>query len=71
MIGFLVQGRVRIKIRIKVRVGVMFNVNIYHRSNSRRSKCRTFRVTTLAPMKIAIAMEPACTDNSPQLYNGN
>ena len=28
MIGFLVQGRVRIKIRI--RVGVMFNVSIYH-----------------------------------------
>ena len=34
MIGFLVQGRVRIKIRIsvrtRVRVGVMFNVSIYH-----------------------------------------
>ena len=47
MIGFLVQGRVRIKnkirIRVRVRVGVMFNLSIYHKSNCRRSKCRTFR----------------------------
>ena len=44
MIGFLVQGRVRIKIRIRVRVrvGVMFNVSIYHGSNCRQGKCRTF-----------------------------
>ena len=46
MIGFLVRGRVRIKIRFRVRfrvrVGVTFNINIYHRSNCRRSKCRTF-----------------------------
>ena len=44
MIGVLVRGRVRIKIRIRVRVrdGVMFNVSIYHTSNCRRSKCRTF-----------------------------
>ena len=44
MIGFLVRGRVRIKIRfrVRVRVGVTFNINIYHRSNCRRSKCRTF-----------------------------
>ena len=40
MIGFLVGDRVRIKIRI--RVGVTFNVSIYHWSNCRRSKCRTF-----------------------------
>ena len=37
MIEFLVQGRVGIKIRIRVRnrvkVWVMFNVDIYHRSN--------------------------------------
>ena len=33
MIGFLVQGRVRIKIWIRVRVGVMFNNSIYHTSN--------------------------------------
>ena len=44
IIGFLVQGRVRIKIRVRVtvRVGVMFKVSIYHRSNRRRSNCRTF-----------------------------
>ena len=44
MIGFLVRGRVRIKIRIRVRVrvGVTFNVRVYHWSNCRRSKCRTF-----------------------------
>ena len=46
MIGFLVQGMVRIKIRIRIRirvsVGVMFNVSIYHQSNCRRSKCLTF-----------------------------
>ena len=45
MIGFLVQGRVRIKsrsrVRDRVRVGVMFNVSIYHRINCRRSKCRS------------------------------
>ena len=39
--GFLVWGRVRIKIRI--RVGVAFNVSVYHSSNCRRSKYRTFR----------------------------
>ena len=38
MIGVLFRGRVRIKIRL----GVTFNVSIYHRSNCRRSKCRTF-----------------------------
>ena len=51
MIGFLVRGRVRIKIRfrvrvmvrVRVRVGVTFNVSIYHRSNCRRSKYRTFK----------------------------
>ena len=32
MIGFLVQGRVRIKIGVRDRVRVMFNVGIYHRS---------------------------------------
>ena len=42
MIGFLVQGRARIKIRIRVRIGVTFNINIYHWSNCRRSKCCTF-----------------------------
>ena len=46
MIGFLVQGSVRIKIRIRVRVGVKvgvtFNAGIYRWSNCRRSKCRTF-----------------------------
>ena len=46
MIGFLVWGRVRIKIRIRIRVrvriGVMFNISVYHWSNCRRSKCRTF-----------------------------
>ena len=51
MIGFLVWGRVRIKIRVRfrvrvrVRVGVTFNINIYHRSNCRQSKCRTFVCT--------------------------
>ena len=41
MIGFLVQGRLRIKnrIRIRIRVGVTFNVSIYHWSNCCRSKC--------------------------------
>ena len=41
MIGFLVQGMVRIKsrIRVRVRIRVMFNVSIYHRSNCCRSKC--------------------------------
>ena len=35
MIGFLVQGSVRIemRIRVRVRVRVLFNVSIYHRSN--------------------------------------
>ena len=46
MIEFEVQGRVRIKIKIRirvsVRVGVMFNIRIYHWSNCRRNKCRTF-----------------------------
>ena len=51
MIGFLVQGRVRIKIMIRVMVmvmvmvGVTFNVRVYHWSNCRRSKCRTFSGT--------------------------
>ena len=40
MIGFVVRGRVRLKIR--VRVGVTFNISVYHWSNCRRSKCRTF-----------------------------
>ena len=44
MIVFLVPGRARIKIRFRVRVGVTFNVHIYHRSNCRRSKCRTFQI---------------------------
>ena len=46
MIEFLVRKRVRIKFKIRVtvrfRVGVTFNVRFYHRSNCRRSKCRTF-----------------------------
>ena len=44
-IGFLVRSRVRIKIRIRVRgrVVVTFNVRVYHWSNCRRSKCRTFK----------------------------
>ena len=51
MIGFLVWGRVRIKIRIRVwvrvrvKVGVTFNVRVYHWSNCRQSKCRTFGKT--------------------------
>ena len=49
MIEFLVRGRVKIKIRFRVRVGVMFNINIYYRSNYRRSKCRTFVHTTVEP----------------------
>ena len=48
MIGFLVRGRVRVKIRIRVRVGVMFKVSVYHWSNCRRSKCRTFDLFTHA-----------------------
>ena len=40
MIGFLVQGRVRIKLRI--RVGITFKVSVYLWSNCGRSKCRTF-----------------------------
>ena len=56
MIGFSVRGRVRIKIRIRVRVGigVPFNFIVYHRSNCRRSKCRTFTcklVTTALNIK--------------------
>ena len=49
MIGVLSQGRVRIKIRIgiRVRVGVTFDVSIYHWSNCRRSKCRTFLTSYL------------------------
>ena len=48
MIGFLVWGRVRIKIRIRVRVrvGVTFNVGVYRWSTCRRSKCRTFAITS-------------------------
>ena len=48
MIGFLVQGRVRIKIRIwvRVRVGVTFNISVYHWSNCRRSKRRTCNITS-------------------------
>ena len=42
MTGFLVRGRVRIKIRVRIRVAVTFNVSVYHWSNCRRSKCRTF-----------------------------
>ena len=44
MIGVLIRGRARIKIRfsVRVRVGITFNVRIYHRSNCRQSKCRTF-----------------------------
>ena len=57
MIGFLFQGRVRIKIRIRVRVGVMFNVSIYHRSNCRRSKCRTFLISWEASEYHPIARE--------------
>ena len=47
-IGFLVRDGVRIniwikiRIRVRVRVGVMFNIRVYHWSNCRRSKCRTF-----------------------------
>ena len=46
MIGFLVQGSVRIKIRIRVRVkvGVMINVSICHRRNCRRSEQGTFEI---------------------------
>ena len=46
MIGFGGRGRVRIKIRIRIRirVGVTYTISIsvYHWSNCRRSKCRTF-----------------------------
>ena len=42
MMGCLVQGRVRIKIRVRVRV--TFNVRVYHWSNCRSSKCRTFEI---------------------------
>ena len=51
MIGFLVQGWVKIKIRIRIRVRVMFNISIYHRSNCHRSKCRTF-------MSMAVILRP-------------
>ena len=42
MVRFLVWVRVNVKIRVRVRVGVTFNVSIYHWSNCRRRKCRTF-----------------------------
>ena len=43
MIGYLVQGKVRIKIMIRVRVGLCLTLAfIIYRSNCRRSKCRTF-----------------------------
>ena len=44
MIVFLVRGRVGVKISIRVRVGVTFSVSVYHWSNCRRSKCRTFKL---------------------------
>ena len=46
MIGFLVQGRVRIKIRMRVmvRVRVMFNVSSYQGRNHPRNKRHTFSV---------------------------
>ena len=47
MIWFLVRGKVRIMIKFRVRVGVTSNVSIYHRSNCRRSKCRTFKFQSM------------------------
>ena len=59
MIGFLVQGRVRIieirsRVRDRVRVGVMFNASIYHRINCRRSKCRTLIVKNCTFRKMSV-----------------
>ena len=42
MIGFLVQGRVRVKIRnleLGLRLGVSVTVSVYHWSNCHRSNC--------------------------------
>ena len=55
MIGFLVRSRVRIKMLIRVRVGVTYNVRVYHWSNSRRSRCRTF----LLPIQIDSVLSTA------------
>ena len=33
---------IKIRIRVRVRVGATFNVSVYHWSDCRRSKCRTF-----------------------------
>ena len=41
-------------IRVRVRVGVTFNVMVYHRSHSSRSKCRTFRIVNMKLVETAM-----------------
>ena len=55
MIGFLVQGRVRIRIRVRDGVGVTFNVSVYHWSTCHRSKCRTHTFSDIHAMLQALS----------------